>query len=342
MRRFLAVLAVLAFAGGGLAQQYQRGRIALPPDLFARLVHEQDEGPAYHRGRVAPPKAEFERLLSQSLDRHGLMAQTFPTATEPEWDSRAKGWVPPVKSQGDCGSCWDFAGVGPIEIAAIKAGALKVGESLSEQQVLDCNRNGGCNGDDSSSVFGDAKKLGLVFTKDYGPYQGREMRCKAGDFRRFKIADWGFVDGGRGYETVSDTQLVKNAIKATGSVSVAVCANNSWDGYRGGVHRGRARQINHAVVLVGWKDDRAVPEGGYWIMRNSWGERWGLDGYMHIAYGADGIGTQAMFAVVPDVKPPEPSPSPTLEPPRLLIIAVVVGLAVAAVIIVVLLVRKRG
>lgn len=320
MKRAVAILAVAALAAGVAAQEekHQRGRIAPPPDVFARLVREQEGGPAeptYQRGRVAPPEAVYQHLLKQNVERHGLLAQTLPLAAEPEWDSRTKGWIPPVKNQGNCGSCWDFAGVGTVEIAAIKAGALKADQPLSEQQVLDCNRNGGCNGDDATSVLADAKKMGLVFTRDYGPYKAREERCRGGNFTRFQITDWGFVDGGRGYEQVSDTQLTKNAIKAYGAVSCAVCANGSWDGYRGGVHRGRARQCNHAVILVGWKDDKAVPEGGYWIMRNSWGEKWGVEGgYMHIAYGADAIGTQCTFAVVPDTKPPEPPPSPPGPP----------------------------
>ena len=34
---------------------------------------------------------------------------------------------------------------------------------------------------------------------------------------------------------------------------------------------GRAGNINHCVVLVGWKDDPSITNGGYWIVKNSWG-----------------------------------------------------------------------
>jgi hypothetical protein len=43
--------------------------------------------------------------------------------------------------------------------------------------------------------------------------------------------------------------------------------------------------INHAVVIVGYEDDPGMPEGGYWIVRNSWGSGWGDDGYGYIKYG---------------------------------------------------------
>jgi hypothetical protein len=42
---------------------------------------------------------------------------------------------------------------------------------------------------------------------------------------------------------------------------------------------------NHAVILVGWKDDSNVKNGGYWIVENTWGEKRGYDGFFNIAYG---------------------------------------------------------
>jgi uncharacterized protein (TIGR03382 family) len=81
--------------------------------------------------------------------------------------------------------------------------------------------------------------------------------------------------------------------------------------YTGGVFKGSAcSQANHAVVLVGWDD-----AGGYWHMRNSWGADWGENGYMRIAYGANVVGTSAVYAVYPGYSPgPSPSPSPNPNP----------------------------
>ena len=55
------------------------------------------------------------------------------------------------------------------------------------------------------------------------------------------------------------------------------------------------------VMLVGWNDD-----GGYWIMRNSWGTGWGERGYMNIKYtGRTGrkcnnIGSRVAVGVIED------------------------------------------
>ena len=37
---------------------------------------------------------------------------------------------------------------------------------------------------------------------------------------------------------------------------------------------------SHVPLIVGYNDT-----GGYWIVRNSWGPTWGMDGYVYIAYG---------------------------------------------------------
>lgn len=63
------------------------------------------------------------------------------------FDWREKRAVSRVKDQGQCGSCWAFAGVSTIESATfIKTGILF---DLSEQQAVDCSRafgNQGCQG----------------------------------------------------------------------------------------------------------------------------------------------------------------------------------------------------
>lgn len=41
---------------------------------------------------------------------------------------------------------------------------------------------------------------------------------------------------------------------------------------------------NHAVLLVGYRDQVGAPGGGYFIVRNSWGTDWGYQGYALISY----------------------------------------------------------
>jgi len=116
----------------------------------------------------------------------------------------------------------------------------------------------------------------------------------------YKIDDWGFADsnGGNG---VTPTQDIKNAIIAYGCVGCAVAAGSSWDSWSADpnyVQTGNSTNINHDVALVGWDDVK-----GAWIMRNSWGTSWANQGYGWIKYGADSIGTEAVWAVVHGTPP---------------------------------------
>jgi PKD repeat protein len=49
---------------------------------------------------------------------------------------------------------------------------------------------------------------------------------------------------------------------------------------------GPVKDSNHFVVIVGWKDDSSIKNGGYWILKNSHGEDWGYDGFFNLEYGS--------------------------------------------------------
>ena len=213
-------------------------------------------------------------------------------------DWREENVVTPVKNQGDCGSCYAFSAVSAISsMLAIRSGELV---ALSEQQVIDCSApwgNNGCDGGAPQVVFQYAHETaGLLPDVDY-PYTGTGGVCKA----NYTLAV-AHVDGWERVKKYSEQDL-KWAVGLMGPVSVGVDAGErSFQFYKSGVYSDpmcMTSRIDHAVVVVGYgTTDKGID---YWIVRNSWGDKWGMQGYFWLARNKQnmcGVASQALFPLV--------------------------------------------
>ncbi|EQC33768.1 hypothetical protein SDRG_08870 [Saprolegnia diclina VS20] len=86
-------------------------------------------------------------------------------------------------------------------------------------------------------------------------------------------------------ENVTDpVRLLKTAL-LDGPISVPIYASEAFKNYNGGVHvcttNITTSSINHVLVLTGY----GVTDNGteHWILKNSYGNNWGLRGFMHLA-----------------------------------------------------------
>jgi len=222
-----------------------------------------------------------------------------------------EGACPPVRNQGNCGSCWAFASVGPLESNILIQGGDPA--DLSEQYLVSCNTSGwGCGGGWWAHDYHQWRYAysetgaGAVPEAGFG-YAASDLPCGGPHTHPWQIDGWGYVDAAYAVPPVEE---IKEAILGYGPVSVAVCVGSLFQRYNGGVFNtsescGTGR-VNHGVVLVGWDDDPPEGGGGCWILRNSWSTWWGEGGYMRIAYGTSNIGYAATYVVY---SAPVPAPS---------------------------------
>merc|ERR1712180_235987 len=211
-------------------------------------------------------------------------------------DWREHGAVTPVKNQGRCGSCWSFSATGALEgMHYRKTGKLV---SLSEQNLVDCSGdygNHGCRGGFMDSAFNYIKNNGGIDTEASYPYEGKEGQCRY-DSNNIGATDIGFVDIESGNE-----DHLKAAVATQGPVSIAMDAGmESFMFYEKGVYRNKncnPMSLDHGVLAVGYGIDNHSGSA-YWLIKNSWGPLWGMDGYVKIAKNEGnmcGVATMASF-----------------------------------------------
>jgi cathepsin L len=242
-------------------------------------------------------KEEFSAVFKglKAVAFHAEEAVEIDTAALPaSVDWRQKGVVTGVKNQGQCGSCWSFSTTGSVEGAhAINTGTLV---SLSEQNLVDCSSaegNDGCNGGLMDDAFQYIIQNKGIDTEASYPYTAADGYCS------YNAANCGstlaaYTDVASGSEAA-----LQQASATIGPVSVAIDASqSSFQFYSSGVYYEPAcspTALDHGVLCVGYGTSAGQD---YWIVKNSWGTDWGMNGYIWMSRNRNnncGIATMASY-----------------------------------------------
>jgi len=212
-------------------------------------------------------------------------------------DWRNHGYVTPVKSQESCGSCWAFSATGALEGQHFRKTGKLI--SLSEQNLVDCSTsygNNGCSGGWMDYAFEYIKDNEGIDTEKSYPYEAIDGRC------RYKKKNKGATDAGVVNVPEGNEKKLKEAIATVGPLSVAIDASGeNFQFYSKGVYDEPSCSsdvLDHGVLAIGY----GVESGQeYWLVKNSWSETWGDNGYIKMARNKNnmcGIATAASYPLV--------------------------------------------
>lgn len=191
---------------------------------------------------------------------------------------------PPVREQGNCGSCWAISAVEAVEAQLMKQGTSM---QLSPQALVDCVPNpqhcggaGGCDGATGELAYSFMRDYGIPAEADLS-YNAQTGSCPMGQLgsepypaaQRVRLSGWNSLPS-------NQAQPLMQALVQEGPAVVAVDAND-WFDYSNGIFDGCQKDgtLVHAVLAKGYGQDNG---NKYWQIQNSWGAGWGENGDIRI------------------------------------------------------------
>ena len=233
----------------------------------------------------------YDAMAALGLEKQIFVSNGNDDVPE-SFDWREKGYVTRVRDQASCGSCWAFSTMANIEGQYFKLkGELK---EFSEQFLVDCDTiDMGCQGGLMMNAFEFiTQNGGFMYLEDY-EYKGVKRKCQADpakyvDAKVVKGIQWG--TGSSTWREVDEEELKKILVE-TGPLAVALNAS-SLSSYVKGIFDPTSCSpsgMNHAVTMVGYGHDEEEDKD-YWLIKNSWGEDFGEDGYFRIRRGTGKCG----------------------------------------------------
>jgi len=224
-------------------------------------------------------QAEFEsRFLTADPQMRSANRQVATNVGEADTTMSLVDWsgkyTTPVKDQGYCGSCWAFSATEQIESDSMRT--LGTSYVLSPEQITQCaTKAQGCNGGWTEVAYDYVKNAGGIVTEatyPYTSYQGVTGTCRVDTSKAvIKVS---------GYTTINGESAMASYVQKTGPLSVCLDAS-AWNSYTGGIVSSCGKRVDHCVQAVGVD----ATSSGYWKVRNSWGTKWGENGYIRLKYG---------------------------------------------------------
>lgn len=252
----------------------------------------------------------------------GYIPANYATREQASYDPRTEAGftMPEIRDQNPLGTCWAHSAMCMVEMNLAKDGR-KTGDDMSEFQTVyfmnhdwtdplgNCTNDNFFHKDGSSATLiptwykegnsvGYAKYMlmdwvGAVSEKEYPDTKYdilKTQKDKASLDDSYAIEK----DASHVQDVIkinmADKNVVKNMVLEYGSVGMSYYHDDTY--YQNGCYYdSKHKTTNHAVTIVGWNDNydksnfKNTPSvNGAWLVRNSWGNDWGDNGYFWLSY----------------------------------------------------------
>jgi len=235
-----------------------------------------------------------------------------------------------IRNQGSCGACWAVSSASSLSdryCIQKSTASVVAAREFSYEDILECctkancgtGPNMGCNGGFISGGFVHSLKVGTSTGANYGnfttckPYflkpsalYGTAPSCALActntttyktPYARdlLKISGYKILRGITAAQTMSSIQ---NAIYARGSVIAYMQVFDDFFTYSTGVYQKTSTTFagGHAVRVIGWGSTTVRGKVlNYWIVANSWGTNWGLNGFFWIIKGVNNCSIESIM-----------------------------------------------
>jgi hypothetical protein len=215
-----------------------------------------------------------------------------------------------VRQQGKCGSCWSFGisqSFGDRQCIHLQQTAQFIANPetnpmfhipMSQEYILSCDKKDQCcNGgylDKASEFMVNRGTVSLECMSYNATIHNKTCTTKCNDpkvpFRLFRAKAWEYIDSIFMFER---ERKILEALQH-GPVTIGITVYKNFFGYKGGVYKHDPNDKSesmggHAMSIISYGTENGIP---YYGVRNSWGDKWGINGTVKIARVHNNIGLE--------------------------------------------------
>jgi cathepsin C len=261
-----------------------------------------------HQQQQSAAESATETVMLQE-DEIADLPETF------DWRNvNGENFVDPVIEQ-RCGSCFAVATTSMMMSRVRILTKNKQKPHIPYEQVLKCDRyNQGCAGGYPFLVEKYTQDFGLTTSgkcaQPKSSSSSGEQGGEAGEMEMdqeatgendayIRVKNFGYIGG---YYGNTRTEQMMHELHANGPIVVGINGGYELMLYQEGIFvdtgeaeangiRNDFEKVEHAVLVVGWGKEN---DQRYWIVKNSYGQDWGENGYFRIPLGGDQDGITSL------------------------------------------------